>query len=440
MDPAHSLRALCEEADSLFDRSDEEILYLVHKEFPEELERLRRADSSRGGSWTPPNTPSPSYILYKKDHDEVNNIIVAILALRWIYTGQYETFVTSQPAEAQLTRASFDWIRTFYKQNIVDGASLFTLITSVIIGALGKDPQLASDCCAQTGANVSTLNYNTVLHEACKAGLVQKLERLADQDRSDVLRGTELGVAFNFGQLAQAENVPASLAGLLKMRSHDRSFKLYFMKELLDVSGALGHMSWTCARKLTQPIFDSYCNVYDACEGIISGDLTVRSGYDLVLSRKAESLRDQNVRVYYVKDRVEDRALIRLLCMGNVVTADKAFLYEGAWRALEDPTRETLVRGLNLDGKRSEPAVIPTHMSAFLDHVRDENALVCTLRYLAQILSATDVGDPLAVVIERRVDMVLKQVIESKEFKEDPSILKTVDVPDSVVALTTASL
>ncbi|CAG8266096.1 unnamed protein product [Penicillium salamii] len=435
-----SLQAICETPESLFEHSGEELLHLVHKEFPEEFDRLQRADSIRDGPWTPPNTPSPSYILYKKNYDEVNRTLLGVLALRWIHTGQYEVFIASQPADAKLTRASFDWIRAFYAQIISDRTSLFTLITLIIIHDLGRDPKMASDCRAQTGVDISTLNHDAILLEACKASLVPKLALLPDQDRVDALRGIELGATFNFGQLAQAENVPASLTGLYKMRGHNRSFRLHFMKQLLQVAGDAGHMDWSCAKKLIQPVFDSYRNVYDACEGIIAGTLTVRSGYDLVLTRRAELLRDQNVRVYHVEDVLEDRALMRLLCMVNVTMADEAFLYEGAWQALEDPIRETLVRGLNLDGKRSEAAVQPTYMSVLLGLVKDENALVCIFRYLAQILSATEVGDPVAVVIERSVYTVLKQVIESKEFKNDPSILEMVDVPAGVVLLTTASL
>ncbi|KAJ5329939.1 hypothetical protein N7452_010329 [Penicillium brevicompactum] len=440
MSTAQSLITACETPDFLFARSNEELLHLVHKEFPQEIDRLRRAYSIREGPWDPPSTPSPSYILYKKDFDEVNRTLVGVLALRWIHTDQYETFVASQPGETQLTRASFDWIREYYAQVITNGRSLAALITSIILNDLGKDPQLASDCCAQTGVDISCLNHNAILFEACKAGLLTKLDELPDQDRDDIIRGIELSAIFNFGQLAQAENVPACSTGLLRMEGHGRSFRLRFMEQLINIAGGAGHMDWTCAKKLIDPIFDSHRNVYDACEGIIAGDLTVRSGYDLVLIRRAELLRDNNVRVYHVEDKLEDRALIRLLCMGNVTTAEKAFLYEGAWCALEDPIRETLVKSLNLDGQRSEPAVQPTYIPALLDLIKDENALICTLRYLAQVLSARDVGDPLAVVIERSVYTVLKEVIGSRQFQDDPSILEMVDVPDGVVTLTTASL
>lgn len=125
---------------------------------------------------------------------------------------------------------------------------------------------------------------------------------------------------------------------------------------------------------------------------------------------------------------------------GMLATVEKALLYEDAWRALEDPVRETLANALNLDGRRGEPAVQPTYIPALLGRIQDVNALVCTLHYLAQVMSATDIEDPSAVVIERSVYPVLKQFVESEEFLEDPTILEKVDMPDGVVALNTASI
>ncbi|KAJ5940663.1 hypothetical protein N7516_000831 [Penicillium verrucosum] len=440
MDSSQSLRDTCANPDSLFALSDEDLIHLVYKEFPEEIDRLRRAYSIRDGPWTPPGTPSPSYILYNEDYDEVNRTLVGFLALRWIHTGQYETFISSQESASQLTRDSFDWIHGFYTHLITDANTLFALITSIIINDLGKDPQLASDCCAKTGVDISTLNHDAILLAACNAGLVPSLDNLPDQDRDDVLLAIKLGATFNFGQLAQAENAPACLSGLPRMKGHDRSFQLRFMEQLLDIAGAAGHMDWTCAKKLIQPIFDSYRNVYDVCEGVISGTLTVRSGYDLILIRRAAFLRDKDVRGFQVEENPGDRALVRLFCMGNVTTREKALLYEDAWRALEDPVRETLANALNLDGRRGEPAVQPTYIPALLGRIQDVNALVCTLHYLAQVMSATDIEDPSAVVIERSVYPILKHFVESEEFLEDPTILERVDMPDGVVALNTASI
>ncbi|KAJ5135081.1 uncharacterized protein N7515_004359 [Penicillium bovifimosum] len=435
---SQNLRAACADPASLFDRSDEELIHCVRKEFPQEFDRLRRACSIRDDPWTPPSTPSPSSILYRKDHDEVNRTLVGILALRWLHTGQYETFIGSQPSECQLTRASFDWIRQFYTKTITDADELFTLITSLVIKNLGKDPHFALDCRAKTGNDISALNHDAILLAACKASLVPSLAQLSEKNRDDVLRTIELGASFNFGQLAQAENAPVSLGGLRRLKDHEHSFRLRFMLQLIEVAGAAGHMDWTCAKRLTQPVFESYRAVYDACEGVIAGTLSVRNAYDMVLIRRGEALRQDGVRLFNIEKNPDDRALMRLFCMGNVTTNDKALLYEDAWRALEDPVRESLRDALNLDGKRGEPAVQPTYMPALLDRTPDVDYLVRTLCYLARVMNARDVEDPSALVIERSMYDVLEQVVDSKEFRNDPSLLEKVDVPDGVVVLNTA--
>jgi hypothetical protein len=437
---SQTLRAACDDPDTLFDRSDEELIHFVRKEFAQEFDRLRRACSIRDGPRTPLNTPSPSSILYHKDHDEVNRTFVGILALRWLHTGQYETFIGSQSSECQLTRASFDWIRQFYTETITDANELFTLITSVIINNLGKDPQLASDCRAETRNDISALNHVAILLVACKAGLVPSLAQLPDQNRDDVLRAIEVGTTFSFGQFAQTENAPACLSSLRRLKDNYRCFRLRVMEQLLEVAGAAGHVDWTCAKKLTQPVFESYRDVYDACEGVIAGTMSVRSAYDLVLIRRGVSLRQKDVRLFNVEKNPDDRALMRLFCMGNVTTNEKALLYEDAWRALEDPVRESLRNALNLDGKRGEPAVQPTYMSALLDRMQDVSYLVCSLRYLAQVMNARDIADASALVIERSVYEVLEQVVDSEEFQKDPTFLEKVDVPDGVVILNTAMI
>ena len=129
-----------------------------------------------------------------------------------------------------------------------------------------------------------------------------------------------------------------------------------------------------------------------------------------------------------------DRALTRLLCMGNVTTLETAQLFEATWNSLDDPIRGALVNSLNVDGQRGEPAVQPTYMPAFLSRVKDGRALTFAFRYLCRLMSTTDVEDPSAVVIERSLLGVLKQHVESGEFDQDPTILENIIVPKGVVA------
>ena len=335
-----------------------------------------------------------------------------------------------------MTRESFLWIRRFYQQAIVGSDALYALITSIIINDLGKDPQLASDYQKATGIDISNSNHDAIFLKACDAGLVDSLEKLHPQYKADIVHAIELGATFNFGQLAQAENTPICLSGLLRMKDSPRSFQLRFMEQLLDIAGAAGHMDWTCAKKITQPIFESYRNVFDACQGIIASTLDLRGGYDLILTRRAVTLHNKGFRLMQVEESQNDRALMRLFCMGNVTTLETTQLFEAAWNALDNSIREELVYSLNVDGQKGEPAIQPTYMPAFLSHMKDGRALTYAFRYLRRLLTATDVEDPSAVVIERSLLGVLKQYVESGKFDQDPTILEKINIPKGVVAQT----
>lgn len=433
---SQSLRAACTRPDALLAQPQDDLIRMVYREFGQDIDRLRRAYSVRDNRWNPPESPSPSWTLFRENYDEVNRTLVGVLALRWIHLGEYESFVRSQPGEVQLTRESFDWIRRFYAEVVVDADALYALITSMIINDLGKDPQLAVDYQRVTARDIADCSHDAILLKACHEGLVPSLGRLPSQYKDDLIRAIELGATFNFGQLAQAENVPACLVGLLRMRDSPRCFQLRFMEQLLDISGAAGHMDWTSARKLIQPIFRSHRNAFDACQAVIAGDLDLRSAYNVILIRQAEMLHNRGFRLLQVEGSDCDRALVRLLCMGNVTILEMAQLYENTWNDLDDPVREALVNSLNMDGQKGQPAVQPTYMPAFLSRITDGRALAFAFRFLCRLMTATELQDPSAVVIERSVLGVLKQHVENGEFDRDPTILELVSVPKGVVAQT----
>ena len=435
MKQSQSLREACNCPDTLFALDEQELVHLVYREFPDEIDRLRRAYSIRDPQGTTPGSPSPSHILYQKDYDEVNRTLVGFLTLRWIHNAQYEVFVGSQPTEIRLTRESFDWIRDYYSQVIPDADTLYALITSIIVNDLGKDPQLALDHQQLTGEDISNLNHDHVLLKACGSGLVSCLERHPDEHKDDLLLAIEVGAFFNFGQLCQAENAPAALTSLLRMEGRQRSFQLRFMEQLLDIAGAAGHMDWTCAKKLNQIIFESYRNVFHACYNFINGTLDARQGYDHVLIRRAEYTHRRGFRRLRVEEDPYERALLRLLCLGNVTKKETAEMYEHALNSLQPATKDDLVYALNVDGTVDEPAIQPTYAPALLGLIRKRNELVAVLKYLSRVMRVEAQEESSAILIERSVLGVLKQHIESDEFRENPSILENVEVPEGVIAL-----
>lgn len=428
-------------AGRFFTLSDAEILQQIHDDFPDELERLKRAYTIDGPGAILPESESPSHFLYGKEYDEVNRTLVGVLALRWIYHGDYETFIRTQPEPFKLQRDSFDWMRKLFTEGIKKPTDLYALIMSMVINDLGKDPQLASDYQKVTGEDISGLNHDMILLKAVKTDLVHCLTRLSLTHKANILRGMELGAEFNFGQLAQAENTPACLSGLLDMRGHKSAFDSRFMEQLLDIAGAAGHVDWTCAKKLIEPIYQAYHNVYNVATSIISDNMSLRDGYDIILVQRAKLLQAAGFRVLDVH-KPEDRALMRLLCMAGAANLETAGLYDDVFSSLDPSTKGSLIHTLNLDGTAAEPAVQPTYMPAMLStgiesaksQAQKKAALKSMLRYLARVLSVKAMPSEPVSVIERSVRETLKDVLEGEGFKVDPDILNTVAVPQDKVA------
>ena len=270
---------------------DYDLLVLIRNEFPNELNRLKSAYSVRTTGVPRPSTPSISQILYEEEYDEINRTLVGVLALRWIWLDQYNTFVGSHPASpVTLRRESFDWMRNIFKNGLQSTIDIYTLVLSMVTNDLGKDHNLATDYAKLKNLDISKVNHDMILLHAVEAGMVKSLDLLPTEQRAQLITGIKLGAEFNFGQLAQGENAPASLSGLLAMRGEQRAFDMRFMEQILDLSGAAGHEDWTCARKMIEPIFQSYRNVFDAARAIISGELDLRTAYDIIPARKVELL------------------------------------------------------------------------------------------------------------------------------------------------------
>ncbi|KAK5625219.1 hypothetical protein RRF57_000935 [Xylaria bambusicola] len=422
---------------------DKEVLHLVHDRFAHELERLKRAYSISNSNAKVPSTKSPSQILFGHEYDEVNRTLVGLLSLRWLYNNNYDTFRGAQPEAVALTRESFNWIRDIFKTGLKTDDDFIALLTSIVVNDLGKDPQLASDYCAKTGEDISAQNHDHILFKAVEAGLVPSFNRLSKGEKADILRSMKLGAELNFGQLAQAENVPVSLTALLELRERPRIFELGFMEQLLDIAGAGGHEDWTCAKVMIQPVLDAYRNVFEASQGVIAGDIGLRDAYDLILVRWGHKLKERGFRELKITNN-HDRALMRLLCMGRVTSLETAQLYDSALEDLDVVTKTSLIASLNVDGSAGQPAVIATYVPAlFTNGVGADGAgssdekrrrVQSLMRYLSRVLKLDDVPtNSSAAVIERNLLEVVQDIVDSNEFRTNPEVLDKQKVPGGVI-------
>ncbi|KAK5202966.1 hypothetical protein LTR41_011284 [Exophiala xenobiotica] len=416
----HGLRVVIADQ-SFWTIPDPDLLNIIKSEFPFELQRLHNATFVRDTKTPSPESSSISEILYGKDYAEVNR--------------------RQSPAPGVLRRESFAWLRDIYLKGLQTSEDIYTLITSM-------DPNLATDYAQKEGLDISKVNHDMILYHAVQAGMVPALDRLTEENKTCLLLGIKLGSDFNFGQLAQAENSPASLASLADMNGHDRAFELRFMEQVLDLAGASGHEDWTCAKKMIEPILQSYRNVYDVAHAIISGKTGLREGYDIILTRKLELLDQVGYQRNFDIQIPSDRALMRLFCLGNTSNAQNAEMYCTAFtERIPEATRQSLVHGLNLDGTVEEPADQTTYIPAMLTKAvgntgsgKDEGKLMAVtamLRYLARCLvvdrSRLERLPAGVTVIERDVKKIVP-VLESEEFRNNPDVLDKQEIPADQVA------
>jgi hypothetical protein len=429
---------------------DLDVLELIKAEFPQELERLKNATFVRNPNVPRPEVPSIAESLYGQDYPEINRTLVGVLALRWLHNNNYDTFVGTQgpPASIRLRRESFDWLRNLFDQGLINTQDTYTLILSMVTNDLGKDPNLARDYADKNGIDISHVNHDMILYHAVEAGMVPALDRLTKQDKEYLLLGIKLGSDFNFGQLAQAENAPASLTSLLEMRGHERAFQMRFMEQILDLAGAAGHEDWTCAKKMIEPIFESYKNVHDVANAIIMRHMNLREGYDIILTRKLELLHRAGYKRQLDIKQFQDRALMRLFCLGNTSDADSADLFYTAFMERIPPdVRERLTHSLNVDGSTKEPAVQPTYIPAMLTNALANTAadsrdakistVAAMLRYLARCMEITPQrlhNLPRGITVVERDVRILIPILNSQEFKTNPEKVLEAAIPDDQVA------
>ncbi|RVD90385.1 uncharacterized protein DFL_001351 [Arthrobotrys flagrans] len=342
---------------------------------------------------------------------------------------------------------------TFF-HNGIDNRScddVYSLVTSILINGLGKSETLITEYQRITNIDISRLNHDMILYQVVRnhAYLVPSFAKLSPCHRTDVVLGIKLGAEFNFSQLAQAENVPACLFCLKTMKGHTRAFDVRFMEQLLDIAGAGGHVDLTCGKKLMEPVFQAFKNMYDVSIGITEGKLGIREGYDVNLTRRVEHL----VNVGWEKGQELDvsdpihRALMRLLCISNSADVESAdLIHDTLFNVLSGDTRRLLVRGLNFDGSLQQPAVqaiyIPAVSSAAIGATKSgskaekEKALAAAPRYLSRTLEVNIEQPRLegVVVIERDIRRTIMHTLNSERFREDPDILDNLDVPSDEVA------
>ncbi|PKY05906.1 hypothetical protein P168DRAFT_289314 [Aspergillus campestris IBT 28561] len=429
--------------------SDSDALRLFADCFPD-LSHLKNADptvessSSTGSkSWT------PSRAVFGEDFTEVNRTLVSMLAVKWLLADDYEAFTGGQPEAARLSRASFQSLREFSLQGNPSSEDIYALLVALVIDDIGKDPALAqeveemasaaSPVSPASPASPASSDHSGTVLQAAQAGLVSSLRDMPRKTRMAVLQNLELGSRVNIAQVLQGETAPASLAVLQQIPEADQGFHIRATVTFLDVAGAAAHRNPHGCVVMTESVFRSYMATIQRLDEFRRHLIdTPRACYDQVLTFRANTLHECGFGLLST-DNSDERALLRLLSMGRVENKDVAERFQRAFNLLADPTRRVLVDGLSVDGIDDGVAVVPYYAPGLLSEIlkkipkHSEDATVQVLAaymsFLARVFGgSTPQPGKLGGLVERDVSFALATV-ESSEFKENPDILASLEMP-----------
>lgn len=352
-----------------------DILPIIKEDFKYELPRLKRARADRRG--IPEQRPdSFGVLLYGKEdgeekamtYYELDRTLTAVQSLRWIKDGKRENF------NEKLSQESWEWIiarfneedaRIFEKEHAEE---CFALITSVIINDLGKDPELAKDYQKHVrsqkrggqpivteeaeGNNISSQNHDMILSLSIRANMIPCLSTLRPDLLHDILLGIHVSAECNLGQLAQAENLPASLYPLLRFRQNRRAWHFRFMEQVVDLAGARGHFDNTHALVFNEFVARGNRAAHTVAESVIWGGVDVVDGYNSVLLERYSLLQSKGYQTQLSIDQPSHRALMRLFCLSGTSDSTIAqFLEQTLLHSeLAAPFREHLISSLTRTG------------------------------------------------------------------------------------------
>lgn len=446
--------------------SDEDALRLFAKTFGRELEQLKRAEGTIEGSGgktlgnlrqDDESDLTPSRLLLNKDFEEPNRTLVSFLALKWVLADNYKAFTFNQPPLIKMTEESFKQFHELAVKTLSDPEHVLALIVAIVVGDVGKDPELVKEVREKDTRHATLENHDEVIYTAAMNDMLPALNLLDYQLRKDVIAGLRVGSRLNIPQLAQGENVPGSLDGLSFVRRNKRAFYLKYLEILFDVAGAGGQTDSRGAKQMWEPVYQNYNTCLSVLLELTENKISYRTAYDSILAARAEKLAKSGFRPLPAGRRQKplsvdddrDRALLRIMLMGRAASKDEAELFDSAFSSLDHDTKCGLVDGLNVDGTNDGEAILPYYMPAIFsnslktaeglaaeNHLGSRSTekkkieiLVSCLRFLNRVYGGSKKQPgTLGHVTERNVSFA-STTIKSPEFFNKPQILERLDLP-----------
>lgn len=287
--------------------------------------------------------------LDKKDVVEFDRTVVGILALHWVINGDYESFTACQNGPAKLTAESFKLLKEYTESILSSPEDIEAMETFMVINDLGKVSSIVKTIRQKTG--IGNVDHDKIL----LVGLQQHPEispsfnMLSGHHQEIIING--LSTQFNIGQYIQAENVPASLDGLVGIS--DENLKFYLLHALYDIAGAAGQFVQNGSVVMNEPTYKNFRLALSSLE-LISKGLSVSDAYDDYLAQKGAG--------YGLRERV----ITRICCMLRVTDKEQAQEISEIFSELPENTKAILEEDLNTRGTNDGIATLIYYAPAFL--------------------------------------------------------------------------
>ncbi|MBI4236908.1 MAG: hypothetical protein HY696_00645 [Deltaproteobacteria bacterium] len=307
--------------------------------------------------------------LFGTKHVEFDRTALGIMTFLWVLKGDYASFTACQNATVKLTEASFHELQAYthsilqshpeaVDSLIVYMLALDALTAYTVVNDLGKVVSMVQFLVEQSG--LSSVDHDKILYDLLSRHphVSPSFHRLPERYQQLILNG--LKAVFNMGQFMQAENVPASLLGLIGLDSDSMDF--YFLHFIYDLAGAAGHGTQKGSAVLIEGTFQAFKTGVITLDGLNHG-LNPTQVYDQYLTARAE-------RVGLNPADATDRVVARACCMFAVFTAEEAAPIKAAFLSLPENTRAILESEMQRTGLNDGHAILPYYGPALLRNLR----------------------------------------------------------------------
>ncbi|NUS74401.1 MAG: hypothetical protein HOQ05_13535 [Corynebacteriales bacterium] len=313
---------------------------------------------------------------------EVNRTLVAILALKWLVIGDYESFTECQSGwPNRLTESTFQELHTFVKEALEEDRWFAAAEALVADNDLFKVKKLIAEVNRRCGTNEDDHDRLLLLAIERCPDLTPSISRLDGSEKALIL--SAMRADFNVPQFVQLEGVAADLLALPGTPVQVLNFKI--VEALADVAGAGGANIHNGSITVDEATARNFLDVARAVDG-----MNAISGYgpdDAYL----KYLQSRARRMGYSIAAPSDVAVVRLTAM--LRENPSVEIVKQAIDGLNPADRLILTRELAVSGTGPDIAILPYYGPVLLRNslneavargTSQEQALVDTFGLLAR--------------------------------------------------------